>query len=70
MFNNSTGNLTKARAQAQGNANWFKAPFAIYTDTSGNVRVCRLSIAPKHAQVEIVNPEDPPGRPDDSSISG
>lgn len=51
----------KARKQAQANANTFGVPYAIFTDTSGNLRVERASKAPKHVQPkpEIVHPQSP-----------
>lgn len=59
MFINSTGNITQAREQAQANANWTGVPWVIYTDTSGNVRVCRHSKKP-NSFVEIVQPKPKP----------
>ena len=56
MFINSTGNITQARKQAQDNANQTGVPWAIYTDTSGNVRICRYSQRPDVC-VEVVHPE-------------
>lgn len=53
MFVNSTGNLTEARKQAQANANYTGVPWAIYKDTSGNVRICRYSQRPDQ-YVEVV----------------
>lgn len=55
MFNNSTGNLTKAREVAQENANYFGWPYSIYNDTSGNTRVCASHKAPKDV-IEKVEP--------------
>ena len=59
MFINSTGNITQAREQAHANANWTGVPWVIYTDTSGNVRVCRHSKKP-NSFVEIVQPKPKP----------
>lgn len=40
-------NVAKARAQADANAAYFGVPFVVFTDTNGNVRVERESVAPK-----------------------
>ena len=44
-------NFSEAKAVAQANANSFGSPYVIFTDTSGNTRVERLS--------SFVNPPEP-----------
>ncbi len=34
-------NLTEAKVQAQANANYFRVPYVVFTDTSSNLRVER-----------------------------
>lgn len=59
MFINSTGNITQARSQAEANANWTGVPWVIYTDTSGNVRICRQLKQPNQGVIETVYPCPP-----------
>ena len=48
-----------AMAAAKGNAEWFKRPYAVFTDTSGNWR--SEAYVPSwrcHAEARIVRPDE------------
>jgi hypothetical protein len=52
-------NMKVAKATAMANANWCGVPCAIFFDTSGNLRVERITSAPwKTDWVEVVYPKD------------
>jgi len=39
-------NMNEARKLAQANANWFKKPYVVFFDTSGNIQVERIGPGP------------------------
>jgi hypothetical protein len=52
-------NLRAAQEHADSNAKWFNRPYVIFTDTSGNLRVERLPIAPANKDwIQVVYPPD------------
>ena len=46
-----------AKRRAQANANSMSRPYAVFTDTSGNIRVERETSAPKDVECEWFQPE-------------
>jgi hypothetical protein len=51
--------IDQARVAAQANADFFREPFVVFTDTSGNVRVERQSTGPRNlgCELEVFEPK-------------